>query len=166
VLHDMFAVPFDEIAHIVGRSPIAAKKLASRARRRIQGTSKIPTHDLARRRRGVEAFICATRAGDMKSHISVVDTEVVRRADRDALPPGIATEVRGARAVAEETRTNSQRARFAQLALVNGEPGIIVAKRGRLELVLRLTLHNEKIAEIDVIGDAARLRQVEIGVLD
>jgi RNA polymerase sigma-70 factor, ECF subfamily len=166
VLHDLFAVPFDEIARIVGRSPIAAKKLASRARHRIQGTAKVPNPDLARQRQVVEAFLAASRSGDMNALLAVLDPDVVRRTDRAPLPAGIAAEIRGARAVAEETRTNSQRARFAQPALVNGAPGIVVGKRGQLELVLRLTIRDQKITEIDVITDPARLRQLDLAILE
>jgi RNA polymerase sigma factor (sigma-70 family) len=166
VLHDMFALPFDEIAPIVGRSPVAAKKLASRARRRIQGATKIPSADLSRQRQVVDAFLAASRSGDINAILAVLDPNVVRRADRAAVPAGAATEVRGARAVAEETLTNSQRARFAHPALVNGAPGIVVGARGQMDLALSLTIKDGKITEIDVIADPARLHQLELAVLD
>jgi RNA polymerase sigma factor (sigma-70 family) len=166
VLHDMFAMPFDEIAPIVGRSATAAKKLASRARHRIQGTTRIPGADLTRQRQVVDAFLAASRSGDINAILAVLDPDVVRRADHAAVPTGKATEVRGAQAVAEETLTNSQRARFAQPALVNGALGIVVGARGRLDLALTLTIRDEKITEIEVIADPARLHQLDLAVLD
>jgi hypothetical protein len=154
VLHDMFAVPFDEIAPIVGRSPIVAKKLASRARHRVRGTTTIPSADLTRHRQLVDAFLAPSRGGDINSLLAVLDTDVVRRADR------------GARAFAEETLNHSQRARFAQPALVNGALGIVVGARGQLDLALSLTIRGEKISEIDVIADPARLHQLDLAVLE
>lgn len=165
VLHDIFAVPFKEIAPIVERSPTAAKKLASRARHRIQGTATIPDADLTRQRHVVDAFLAAARGGDMHALLAVLDPNVVRRADRAALPVGAATELRGAQAVAEETVTNSRRARFAQPALVNGTVGLVVAPRGRLFVALSLTIDDARIAEIDVIADPTRLRQLDLAVL-
>src|SRR6266498_1258321 len=165
VLHDLFAVPFDEVAPIVERSPTAAKKLASRARHRVQGTATIPDADLIRHRHVVDAFLAATRGGDMNALLAVLHPDVVRRADRAALPAGAATELRGARAVAEGTRVYSQLARFARPALVNGTVGIVVVSRGRLRLVLSLTIKDDKIAEIDVIADPWRLHQVDLAVL-
>jgi RNA polymerase sigma factor (sigma-70 family) len=165
VLHDTFAVPFDEIAPIVERSPTTAKKLASRARHRVQGTATIPDADLPRHRHAVDAFLAAARGGDMNALLAVLDPDVVRRADRAALPAGAATELRGARAVAEGTRVYSQLARFARPALVNGTVGIVVVPRGRLRLVLSLTIKDDKIAEIDVIADPPRLHQVDLAVL-
>jgi RNA polymerase sigma factor (sigma-70 family) len=166
VLHDMFAMPFDEIAPIVGRSPTAAKKLASRARHRIRGTTRIPSADLTRQRQVVDAFLAASRSGDINAILAVLDPDVVRRADYAAVPTGTATEVRGAQAVAKETLTHSQRARFAQPALVNGALGIVVVVRGQLDLALTLTIKDEKITEIDVIADPARLHQLDLAVLD
>jgi RNA polymerase sigma factor (sigma-70 family) len=165
VLHDLFAVPFDEIAPIVERSPIATKKLASRARHRIQGTATSPDTDRTRHRQVVDAFLAATRGGDIKALLAVLDPDVVRRADRAALPAGAATELHGAQAVAEETRTNAVRARFARPALVNGTVGIVVAPRGRLLVALGLTIKDDKIAEIDVIADPERLHQLDLAVL-
>jgi RNA polymerase sigma factor (sigma-70 family) len=165
VLHDLFAVPFDEVAPIVERSPTAAKKLASRARHRVQGTATIPDADLIRHRHVVDAFLAATRGGDMNALLAVLHPDVVRRADRAALPAGAATELRGARAVAEGTRVYSQLARFARPALVNGTVGIVVVPHGRLRLVLSLTIKDDKIAEIDVIADPWRLHQVDLAVL-
>ncbi len=165
VLHDLFAVPFDEIAPIVERSPVATKKLASRARQRVHGTASVPDADLTRHRHVIELFLAATRGGDLNALLAVLAPNVVRRADRAALPAGGATELRGAQAVAEETRTNSRRARFAQLALVDGALGIIVAPRGKLLFALTLTIEGERISEIDVIADSPRLHQLDLAVL-
>ena len=169
VLHDMFAVPFDEIAPIVGRSPTAARQLASRARRRVQGTDMARQADLAdltRQREVVEAFLAAARGGDFGALLAVLDPRVVVRADRAAVPRGVALEVHGAATVARQALTVSGRARFAQPALVNGAVGVIVAPRGRLLLVLALNITGGKILEIDVIADPARLRQLDLAVLD
>lgn len=166
VLHDMFAVPFDEIAPIVGRSPAAARQLASRARRRVQGTASVPDANLARQREVVEAFLAASRGGDFDALLAVLDPDVVVRADRAAVPPGESREVRGARAVAEQALVFSRRARFAQLALVNGNVGIVVAPHGRLLTVMIFTIRRGKIVEIDVLADPVRLRQLDLAVLD
>jgi RNA polymerase sigma-70 factor (ECF subfamily) len=165
VLHDLFAVPFNEIAPIVERSATAAKKLASRARHRLHGTATSPAADLARHRQVVDLFLAATRGGDINALLGVLAPDVVRRADRTVLPAGAATELRRARAVAEETVTNAPRARYAQPALVDGTVGLVVAPRGQLLVVLRLTIKEDKIAEIDVIADPARLDQLDLAVL-
>ncbi|MGK3961542.1 sigma-70 family RNA polymerase sigma factor [Sorangium sp. So ce118] len=166
VLHDLFAVPFDEIAEIVERSPAAAKKLASRARHRVHGAAAAPAADLARQREVVGAFLAAARAGDLSALLAVLAPDVVRRADRVALRGGEETEVRGARRVAEETVTNAGRARFARPLLVNGALGVAVAPRGRLQLVLELAIDGGRVAAIDVIGEPTRLRQLQLAVVD
>jgi RNA polymerase sigma-70 factor (ECF subfamily) len=165
VLHDVFAVPFDEIAPIVERSPTTTKKLASRARHRIHGTATEHMIDLTRHRHVVDAFLAAARGGDINALLAVLDPDVVRRADRAALPAGAATVVRGAQAVAKGALAASQGARFAQPALVNGSVGIVVAPRGRLLLVLSFTIKDEKIVEIDVIADPSRLQRLDLAVL-
>ncbi|MEV4456864.1 sigma-70 family RNA polymerase sigma factor [Microbispora sp. NPDC049633] len=168
VLHDLFAVPFDEIAVIVERSPAAAKKLASRARRRVHGAAGVPSPDLARQRAVVAAFLAASRAGDLGGLLAVLAPDVVRRADPFALrgQAMAPAQVRGARAVAEETRANIRRARFARLALVNGAVGAVVAPRGRLLFVLELAVTGDRVTSIDVIGDPARLAGVRLGLAD
>jgi ketosteroid isomerase-like protein len=148
--------PVAEIAPIVGRSQIAAKKLASRARHRVHGTATIPRDDLARHQRVVEAFLAAARAGDMNALLAVLDPDVVRRGDRAALPAGAAAVVRGAHIVAEETVSNARRARFAQPALLDGVPGIVMVVRGRLRIALSLTIRDDRITELDVIADPPR----------
>jgi RNA polymerase sigma factor (sigma-70 family) len=165
VLHDLFAVPFDEIAPIVERSPTATKKLASRARHRVQGTPTIPDADLSRHRHVVDAFLAAARGGDVNALLAVLDPDVVRRADRLAVPAGAPIELRGARAVAEETRTNAPRARYARPVLLDGAVGAVVAPRGQLVLALGLTIEDDKITLIDVIADPARLNEVDLAVL-
>ncbi|MEU0926974.1 sigma-70 family RNA polymerase sigma factor [Streptomyces malaysiensis] len=166
VLHDVFAVPFDGIAPIVERSPVAAKKLASRARQKVRGSAAVPRTELDRQRRTVDAFLAAARGGDMVALLAVLDPDVVRRADRAALPEGVPTVARGARAVAEETAGFTPRARFAEPALVNGSVGIVVAPRGRLLLALTVTVEDGRIAAYEVIADPGRLSRLELGVLD
>jgi RNA polymerase sigma factor (sigma-70 family) len=164
VLHDMFAVPFDEIAPIVGRSPSAARQLASRARRRVQGAANVPDADLTRQREVVDAFLAAARNGDFDALLAVLDPDVTLRADSGAVPAGASREVRGAAAVAK--RAAKGRARAARPALVNGEMGVVVAPRGRLLMVLGFTISGGKIVEIDAIADPERLRQLDLAVLD
>ncbi|MFE2185835.1 sigma-70 family RNA polymerase sigma factor [Streptomyces sp. NPDC059455] len=166
VLHDVFAVPFDRIAPIVERSPVAAKKLASRARQKVRGIAAVPRAELDRQRRTVDAFLAAARGGDMEALLAVLDPDVVRRADRAALPEGVPTVARGARAVAEETAGFAPRARFAEPALVNGSVGVVVAPRGRLLLALTVTVEDRRIAAYEVIADPARLSRLELGLLD
>ena len=169
VLHDMFAVPFDEIAPIVSRSPTAARQLASRARRRVRGAAPVPDADLARQREVVDAFLAASRGGDFDALLAVLDPDVVLRADSGAVPPGVPAsalrEVRGARAVAEQALTFSRLARFSRPALVNGEVGVVVAPRGRLLMVLGFTISDGKIVEIDAIGDPEQLSQLDLTLL-
>ncbi|MFV8128745.1 sigma-70 family RNA polymerase sigma factor [Streptomyces syringium] len=166
VLHDMFAVPFDRIAPIVDRSPVTTKKLASRARQKLRGTPALPGAELARHRHVVEAFLAASRRGDIDGLLAVLDPDVVRRADPAALPAGAATVARGARDVVEGTLVFGRRARFAAPALVNGTVGVVVAPHGRLLLALTLTIENDRITAYEVIADPARLRRLDLAVLD
>src|SRR6266567_2601361 len=161
VLHDMFDLSFDEIAAIVGRSPTAARQLASRARRRVRGAAAAP--DIARQREVVGAFLAAARGGDFEALVSVLDPDVVFRPDPAALRGGPSAEVRGAQAVA---KLFSGRAQAARAALVNGAVGVVVAPRGRLFLVLGLKISAGKISEVEVIADPARLRRLDLAVLD
>jgi RNA polymerase sigma factor (sigma-70 family) len=165
VLHDIFAVPFDEIAPIVGRSPTAARKLASRARRRVQGADTVRDAGLSRQREIVEAFLAASRRGDFEALLAVLDPDVLLRADRAAVPPGRPREVRGATAVARNALAASRRARFGQLGLVDGAVGIILAPRGRLFLVMAFTITHGKIVAIDVIANPERLHRLDLAVL-
>jgi Sigma-70, region 4 len=164
VLHDMFAVPFEEIAPIVGRSPNAAKMLASRARRRVRGATNVPDADLTRQREVVDAFLAAAREGDFGALLVMLDPDVVLRADSGAVRVGLSREVRGAPAVAK--RALKGRARAARPALVNGAVGVVVAPRGRLLAVLGFTIRGGKIVEIEAIADPASLRQLDLALLD
>jgi RNA polymerase sigma factor (sigma-70 family) len=162
VLHDMFAVPFDEIAPIVGRSPASARQLASRARRRVRGAGTVPDADLTRQREVVDAFLAASRGGDFDALLAVLDPDVVLRADRAAVQMGASREVRGAAAVAD---TFSGRARAAQPALVNGAVGLVWATGGRPRIVFGFTITRGKIVEIDLVADPDRLRQLDMAIL-
>jgi RNA polymerase sigma factor (sigma-70 family) len=166
VLHDMFALPYEEIAPVVGRSPAAARQLASRARRRVQGVAAVPDADLSRQREVVDAFRAASHAGDFAALLAVLDPDVVLRTDPIAVTPGSSPEVRGATAVVERAVVGGRHAPDAQPALVNGLVGIVVAPRGRLLRVLTFIIAGGKIAEIDVIADPERLRGLQMGVLD
>jgi RNA polymerase sigma factor (sigma-70 family) len=165
VLHDLFAVPFDQIAPIVDRTPATAKKLASRARQRVRGVPAVPRAELGHQQRVVDAFLAAARRGDLAALLAVLAPDVVRRADPAALPPGGETVVRGGDAVARQTLVLGPRARFAEPALVNGSVGVVVAPQGRLLLALTVTVHDGRIAGYDVIADPARLRDLELAVL-
>ncbi|MFG2903697.1 sigma-70 family RNA polymerase sigma factor [Kitasatospora sp. NPDC048286] len=165
VLHDGFAVPFEQIAPIVGRTPVAAKKLASRARQRVRGTAALPPEPLAGHRRVVEAFLAAARGGDLAELLAVLAPDVVRRADPAALGPGRALVARGAGTVARETTVFGRRARYGAVALVDGVPGILIAPGGRLRLVLRLAVADGRVAGYEVVADPARLAALELAVL-
>jgi RNA polymerase sigma-70 factor (ECF subfamily) len=162
VLHDMFAVPFKEIAPIVGRSLAATRQLASRSRRHVQGAANVPNVDLASQREVVDAFFAASREGDFDALVAVLDPDVVLRADVGGVPAGASREVRGAPAVADQALTFSQLAPFARPALVNGAAGVVVAPRGRPYSVMGFTVRGGKIVEIDILADPARLRQLDL----
>ena len=164
VLHDMFGVPFDEIGPIVGRSSTAARQLASRARRQVQG-APVPDADLTRQREVVDAFLAAVREGDFDGLLAVLDPDVVSRADRSPLP-GLPTLRRRAQAVASCAVSFSRLAQFARPALVNGAAGLVVAPEGRPFSVLAFTVARGKIVEIDVILDPVRLARLDLAVLD
>ena len=166
VLHDVFAVPFEEIAPLVGRSPVAARQLASRARRRVQGAAPVPDADLAQSRTVVDAFFVAVREGDLAALLAVLDPDVVARADYGVLLEGVPREVRGARAVAEGARRFGRYAQFAQPVLVNGAVGVVVAPGEQPYAVMAFTVRQGKIVEIDILLDPGRLRQLDLSVLD
>jgi RNA polymerase sigma-70 factor (ECF subfamily) len=163
VLHDIFAMPFEEIARVVDREVPATRQLASRARRRVRGGAMVKDADLAASRQVVDAFLAAARGGDFNALLTVLDPEIVFRIDGATSPKGLSREVRGAQAVA---RQFSGRAQGFRTALVNGAVALIVAPRGHLFLVLNLTIRNGKIAEIEAVADKARLRQFDLAVLD
>jgi len=166
VLHDTFGLPFGEIAVITGRSPAAARQLASRARRRVRGTAPVSRIRLARQREVAEAFLAASRGGDLSALLAMLDPEVVLHADAASVPTGIPMTIRGAAAVASGARAASGRSRYSGIALVNGTPGIVMAPRGRLILVLAFIIGDGKISRIDVIADPARLEELDLAVLD
>jgi RNA polymerase sigma factor (sigma-70 family) len=164
MLHDLFAMPFEEIAPVLERTPTAAKKLASRARHRVHGNATSTGPDRSRQRHVVDAFLAATRGGDVKALLAVLDPDVVVRG---ITPAGVSVVVRGAASVAEQALSFARRhARFAQPALVNGAPGVVVAPPGRLFAVMGFTVRRGKIVEIEVVADPARLRQLDLAVLD
>jgi RNA polymerase sigma-70 factor (ECF subfamily) len=164
VLHDMFAEPFNDIAAILGCSATAARQLASRARRRIQGAAAIPDVDRSRQRSVVDAFLEAVRAGDFAALIAVLDPDVVLRSDHG---PHASREARGARAVAEQAQSFTRLAEFAQPVLVNGTAGIVSwLPGGQPFSVMGFTVDRGKIVEIDVLGDPVRLRRLNLRVLN
>jgi RNA polymerase sigma-70 factor (ECF subfamily) len=166
VLHDMFDVPFDNIARIVGRSADAARQLASRARRRVQGAGSVPDADLSQQREVVDAFLTALRGGDFEGLLAVLDPDVVVRADEAGARPGAPREVRGARVWAKQALGFSQSPRFARPALVNGVVGAVLAPGGRLLRVIRFTMTRGKIVQIDVVADPARLGELDLALLN
>jgi RNA polymerase sigma factor (sigma-70 family) len=165
VLHDLFAVPFEQIAPIVERTPATTKKLASRARQRVRSQAAVPPAALARQRQVVDAFLAAARHGDLAALLAVLAPDVVRRADPAVLQPGGAAVVRGADAVARQTLVLGPRAAFAAPALVNGAVGAVVAPHGRLLIALAVTVRGGRVAGYDVIADPARLRRLDLAVL-
>lgn len=163
VLHDMFGVPFDEIAPILGRSSTAVRQLASRARRRVQGAGKVSDADPARRREIVQAFLAASRGGHFDVLLAVLDPDVVLRADAAAMKLGAAAELRGAEAVA---RNFSGRARAAQPVLVDGVIGVVWAPGGRPRVVFDITITDGKIVAIELIADPERISRLDLVILD
>jgi RNA polymerase sigma-70 factor, ECF subfamily len=161
VLHDMFGVPFDEIAPILRRTPAAARQLASRGRRRVQGAT-VPDADRSRQRAVVDAFLAAARGGDFDALLAVLDPDVVVRADAAAVLAGASEEVRGAPAVAV---TFSGRARAARPALVEGTPGLVWMQQGRAHMVFGFTIENGKVVKIDLIADPERIGELDLTVL-
>jgi len=158
VLHDMFDVPFAEIAPIVGRTPAAARQLASRARRRVRGASK-PDADLKRRRQVVDAFLAASRAGDFQALLSLLDPEVTMRADATAVRMGAAAHLSGSAAVAG---TFSGRALTAQAAMVDGLPGVVWAPGRRVRVVWRMTFTDARISEVEMLADPDTIAKLEL----
>jgi hypothetical protein len=171
VLHDLFAVPFEEIGSIVGRSPAAAKQLASRARRRVRGSPTPSDASRARQREVVEAFLRAAREGDLEGLLAVLDSDAVIRIDSAAridAPPeeaGTARELKGASTWAKQFIALSRGLRFVQPALIDRSVGLILAPRGKLSKAMIFTFTNAKVTRLDVIGDPARLRELDIAVL-
>ena len=168
VLHDMFDVSFDEIAAILGRSSVAARQLASRARRRVQG-AETPEADRSRQREMVQAFLAASRGGDFKALLALLDPDVVLRADRAAVEASVARQAQGAPALSAEIRgaalvaeTFSGRARGAQLALINGVAGAVWAVGGHPRGAFTFTVAGGRIATIEILADPEHLRQLDV----
>jgi len=166
VLHDMFAVPFEEIAPMIERSPAAARQLASRARRRVRGQAVAPDPDVTRQRAVVNAFFAATRDGDFDALVAVLDPDVVLRADGGAARTRPTVVIHGARAVAGQAATAARLAPFVRPALVNGTAGAVVVVAGRVFSVMGFTVAHGKIVAIDVLYDPERLANLDLTVLD
>lgn len=165
VLHDVFAVPFERIADLLDRSPEAAKKLASRARGRLQADPGGEPEPTAKHLEIVEAFLAASRGGDIAGLLELLAPDVVRTVDRALVPDDVPTELRGARQVAEETRRFARRARAGVVMLVEGAPGIVIAPKGHAEVLLLITLGtDDRIRAIDIIGDPARIRAAALAL--
>lgn len=172
VLHDLFDLPFDEIATIVGRSPAATRQLASRARRHVQGVGPDPDADLTRQRVVVDAFLAASRGGDFGALLAVLDPDVVLRPDAVALEASAAGKMRGGPEFAPDTRgadavarAFTGRAKAGQPALIDGALGIVWAPGGQVRVAFALTLASGKIAEIELIADPARIALMDIQIL-
>jgi RNA polymerase sigma factor (sigma-70 family) len=166
VLHDMFAVPFDEIAPIVDRSPEAARQLASRARRRVQGEAPVPDADLDTQREVVGAFLEASREGNFEALLAVLDPDVVLRADMGAVSIGAHAVVRGAENVARQASAFRQLGVEIRPALVNGAVGTVTLRDGRPFTIAGFTIRNRRIVEMDVFADAERLARIDLTILD
>lgn len=162
VLHDMFDVPFEEIGRIVDRSPVAARQLASRARRRVQGLPETPSADYDRRKNVVAAFLAASRDGDFSGLLAVLDPDVVFHADADAVRLGSLAAMHGAQAVATNFKG---KATAARLALVDGQLGLAVILGGELRIVVRMALEGDHIVEIESIADPVRIAAFEVEYL-
>lgn len=162
VLHDVFDIPFEEIASIVGRSSAATRQLASRARRRVRGTGRGVGVRLAEQLETVEAFLAALRAGDIDGILNVLDPDVLRHVD--AVPPDQAAELRGAKRVAEEVLKFKDIARFARAIRVNGSTGILVAPDGRLRTVIRCTIEGRKIMRMDLVADPELVSKLDLSM--
>ncbi|WP_406873017.1 sigma-70 family RNA polymerase sigma factor [Aminobacter sp. P9b] len=162
VLHDMFDLSFDDIAPIVERTPVAARQLASRARRRVQGSDEADAPDRMRQREVVDAFLAASRGGNFAGLLAVLDPDVVFRADAAAARLGSAAELRGAQAVAQNFKG---RAQVARPALVDGSIGLLIAPMGKLRVVLALKLDGDRIVGIEAIADQDRLAQLDVALL-
>ena len=164
VLHDMFGTPFEEIAIVVGRSPQAARQLASRARRRVRGSAPVPDVDLSEQWAVVDAFLAAARDGNFEALVSVLHTDVLLRADTGAA--GGLRKVRGAVTVASQALTWSRVDLTMRRARVNGTAGMVAMRDGQPFSVSAITVRGGKIVEIDILGDPERLAQLDLSTLD
>jgi RNA polymerase sigma-70 factor (ECF subfamily) len=161
VLHDMFAVPFDEIGEMIDRSPAAARQLASRGRRRVQGQPTTPDPDVAKQRQVVDAFFAASKNGDFDGLVAVLHPDVVLRSDGGAARPKMTFTLHGAGAVAKQAFTSSRLSPFVRPALINGAAGVVVAANGKAIFVMAFTVTDGRIVAIDVLADPDRLRHLD-----
>jgi RNA polymerase sigma-70 factor, ECF subfamily len=166
VLHDIFAVPFQEIAPIVDRSPEAARQLASRARRRVREERTVPDADIETQREVVDAFVAASREGDFEALVELLDPDVVLRVDRGPVPARVPREFRGAEAVASRAMAGARLDLEMWPALVNGVAGVVVVRDGEPYLVGGVTVRNRRIVAVDVLADRDRLRDLDLTALD
>ncbi|WP_413254706.1 sigma-70 family RNA polymerase sigma factor [Streptomyces pseudovenezuelae] len=168
VLHDMFQVPFDEIAPLIDKTSATTRQLASRARRRVKGAPAptAPATDASRRHRVVHAYLAATRGGDFDALLALLHPDVVLHADRAVVPTPEPVLVRGARPVAEGAMASLGRARSAALVLVDGEVGMAMLAQGRLRVLLRFAFDGDLIREIDVVAEPERLRKAEVALVE
>jgi RNA polymerase sigma factor (sigma-70 family) len=166
VLHDMFAVPFDEIAPILDRTPEATRQLASRARRRVRGARPSPDPDVAAQREVVDAFLAAAREGDFEGLVAVLDENAVLRADRGAVPAGVQSEIRGAANIARQALMYSRLDLEVRPALVNGAAGTVTLRDGEVFAVTGFTVRDHRIVEMDILADPERLRELDLTMLD
>jgi len=166
VLHDMFAMPFDEIAPMLDRSPAAARQLASRARRRVRGAAPPPPDDLARQREVVDAFFAAAHEGDFEALVAVLDPDIVLRSDGGALRPGVTRIIRGAEKVAGQALMFAHLAPHVRPVLVNGVAGALIAPRGKPYSVMAFTVAGGRVVAIDVVADPERLRELDLTALE
>ena len=165
VLHDMFAVPFDDIAPIVGRSAAATRQLASRGRRRVQDADPMPDADVTRQREVVDAFFAASRKGDFEALVAVLDPDILLRTDDGGTLPEVAALVQGAEAVAGQALMFAHRSPFLRPVLVNGAAGVVVAPEGRAIAVMAFTVRDGRVARIDVLADPERLNRLDLSAL-
>ncbi|MFI2075085.1 MULTISPECIES: sigma-70 family RNA polymerase sigma factor [Streptomyces] len=163
VLHDMFAVPFDDIATVLGRTPASTRQLASRARRRVQGAAPAPDADLTRRRRVVDAFLAAARGGDFDALVAVLDPDVVARSDGGTLLPSALR--RGAAEVASQAITFARFAEAGRPALINGTPGVVAFAEGRPMSVMAFTIQGDRVIALDILTDPERLARLDLSAL-
>ena len=166
VLHDVFGMPFEDIAPIVDRSVVATRQLASRARRRVQGQTPRPDSDLRKQRRVVDAFLAAAQEGDFEGLLAVLDPDIVLRADGGAVK-GMSRLVRGAHAVASQAATFSKSGLINQVVLVNGNIGVVARRPdGRVFSVIGFTIAGGKVVEMDILADAERVGRLDLSDLD
>jgi RNA polymerase sigma-70 factor (ECF subfamily) len=166
VLHDIFAMPFDQIAPIVERSPAAARQLASRARRRVQGEHTVSDTDISTQREVIDAFLAASREGDFEALLDVLDPDIVLRSDAGAAAPGALREVRGAEAVAGRARSYARLDLEMRHAIVNGAAGMVALRDGEPFSVAAVTVRNRRIVAMDFVADPERLAGLDLTVLD